>query len=354
MIKEPDMSDETIYRLVKPEDSQKLENLIAVTADSGGIGFTDDYQADLLAVHRGLAEELHAAVAEQDGKVVGMVFGEVRWVQYAGQVVPGVYISHLRVHPEHRRQGIARDLSDWALEYITDLLLTDTVLYGAIMAGNVSLKLADQYGFQATEPVQGGIVPMRKDPPAPLPDLEVRPANRSELPAIVAGMNAFYHAHDLWSPASEDTLEEFLGREVAGVKPNQLYVAVRGGEILAGLSLSDRTKLVRMRLARVPWHVRSLGGWLGLLPASGILDALTVRRVWFREGELQAGRYLWQTLRYELRERGNCLGLAYDPRDRLAELFQIPFWLPMFKARYLVRAPAPLEAGRLIYCIAGP
>ncbi|MBN1453020.1 MAG: GNAT family N-acetyltransferase [Anaerolineales bacterium] len=348
------MPEPAEYRLITPKDSQALEDLIAATADAGGIGFTDEYQADLLAVHRGLAEEFHGVVAEQEDKIVGMVFGEVRWVQYAGQEVPGVYVSHLRVHPDYRRQGIARELSDWALEYITGLLLSDTVLYGAIMAGNVSLKLADQLGFRATKPIQGGVVPMRKHPPAAIPDLEVRLAERSELPAIVGGMNAFYREHDLWSPVSVDTLEEFLDREVAGVKPNQLYVAVRGGQAVAGLSLSDRTKLVRMRLARAPWVVRRLGAWLGILPSSGILDALTVRQFWFHEGELEAARYLWGSLRYNLRKQGNCLGVAYDPRDRLADVFQIPFWLPMFKARYLVRAPTLLESERLIYCIAGP
>jgi hypothetical protein len=182
----------------------------------------------------------------------------------------------------------------------------------------------------------------------------VRPAERQEIPAIVEAMNVFYQDYDLWSPVSRDILEEFLGRDVAGVKPNQLYVAVRGDKIVAGLSLSNRTKLVRMHLTRAPWYVNSLGGWLGLLPSSGILDALTVRRAWFREGELEAGRYLWQSLRYGLREQGNCLGIAYDPRGRLAGLFQIPFWLPMFKARYLVRASSTADSARLIYCIAGP
>ena len=348
------MPETTIYRLIEPKDSQVLENLIAATSDAGSIGFTDDYQADLLDIHRGLVEEFHGAVAEQDGKVVGMVFGEVRWIQYAGQVVPGVYISHLRVHPDYRQQGIARELSDWALEYIIDLLRENTVLYAAIMAGNISLKLADRYGFRATKPIQGGVVLMRTQPPASIPELDVRPATNDDLPSIVEGMNAFYHHHNLWSPVSVDTLEYFLGQNVAGVKPNQLYVATRSGEIVAGLSLSNRTKLVRMRLSRAPWAVRTLGQWLGILPESGILDALTVRRLWFKDGELMAARYLWASLRYDLREQGNCMGIAYDPRDPVTQVFQIPFWLPMFNARYLVRGSQPLEPERLIYCIAGP
>ena len=146
------MPESVTYRLVTPKDSQKLESLIAATEDGGGIGFNDDYQADLLAVHRGLAEEFHAAVAEQDDMIVGMVFGEVRWVQYAGQEVPGVYISHLRVHPAHRRQGIARELSDWALEYITDLMRSDMVMYGAIMAENVSLNWQTSMGSRLRDP----------------------------------------------------------------------------------------------------------------------------------------------------------------------------------------------------------
>jgi hypothetical protein len=283
-----------------------------------------------------------------------MVFGEVRWVQYAGQEVPGVYISHLRVHPDHRRQGIAHELSEWALEYITDLLRSDAVLYGAIMADNVSLKLGDRFGFKATKPIQGGIVPMLTRPPAEIPELEVRPANRNELSAIADGMNAFYREHNLWIPVSVDTLEDFLRQEIDEVRPNQLYVVVRDGEVLAGLSLSDRTQLVRMKLARAPWYVRTLGNWLGLLPDSGVLDALTVRRVWFREEELEAARYLWNWLRHDQRDQGNCLGIAYDPRDPVADVFQVPFWLPMFKACYLVRASNPLETERLIYCIAGP
>jgi hypothetical protein len=76
--------------------------------------------------------------------------------------------------------------------------------------------------------------------------------------------------------------------------------------------------------------------------------------VWFADGELESARYLWQTLRHTLRDQGNSLGIAYDPRDKLASVFQIPFWLPMFKARYAVRANTILDPDRPTYCLAGP
>lgn len=125
-----------------------------------------------------------------------------------------------------------------------------------------------------------------------------------------------------------------------------------GDQLLGGLSLSDCTDLVRMWIASAPIYVRLLGSALGILPRSGNFRTLSVRGVWFREEELRAGRYLLRRLRYQLRERGDCLGIAYDPRDALSEVFQIPFWLPMFKARYLVRAG--VKSDRLIYCVAGP
>jgi hypothetical protein len=180
----------------------------------------------------------------------------------------------------------------------------------------------------------------------------VRLAAVNDLPEITEGMNRFYQDFDLWSPVSPTSLESFIGQRVADVHPNQLYVVTREGEILAGLSISDRTNLIRMRIAKAPPLIRTLGIWLGILPRSGVLQTLTIRRIWFQTGEIDAGRYLWQQLRYQLRGRADSLGIAYDPRSPLADLFQIPFWLPMFKARYLVRSSKRSE--RMIYCVAGP
>jgi hypothetical protein len=37
-------------------------------------------------------------------------------------------------------------------------------------------------------------------------------------------------------------------------------------------------------------------------PMPGVLRVLTIRRVWFAEGELDVGHYFWQQLRYYLRD----------------------------------------------------
>jgi GNAT superfamily N-acetyltransferase len=347
------MTESVSYRLITPDDGPALEALIVACPDAGTIGFTYDYRADLYEINRTLATDFRGVVAVANEAVIGMMFGEVLQVQWAGELQRGVYVSNLRVHPDFRRRGVARGLSDWGMAYVIKHLGPDTVVYSAIQRDNVTLSLARQYQLHATPLIQGSTIPMRRRPPKPRPQFAVRLATTSDLPTVAEGMNQHYRAHNLWSPVTSVSLQEFLDQQVAGVRPNQLYVVTRGDRILGGLSLSDRTSLVRMRVAHAPGYVQLLGRWLGVLPQDGVLRALTVRRVWFVEGELEAGRYLWQQLRYRLRDQGNCMGIAYDPRDKLADLFQAPFWLPMVKAHYLVRATGSLEPERFTYCVAG-
>jgi hypothetical protein len=175
-----------------------------------------------------------------------------------------------------------------------------------------------------------------------------------DLPDFAEGLNRFYQEHNLWKPMTPATLQSFLDQTVVEIRPNQLYGVLRGDRVVGGLSVSDRTNLVRMKVTNTPGYVRLLGAVLGILPKSGLLNALSIRHVWFGTGELEAGRYLWEFLRYSLRDQGNCLGVAYDPRGPLADVFQVPFWLPLVKATYGVRSNIPVESNRLTYCIAGP
>ncbi len=167
-------------------------------------------------------------------------------------------------------------------------------------------------------------------------------------------MNTYYREHDLWTPVTAGGLAEFRDQSLMGIHPNELWVLTRGSRLLAGFSLSDRTRLVRMQIQRASAPVRLLGALLGILPRSGELRSLTIRRVWYQEGELEAAQNLWEQARYQFRNRGSSLGIAYDPTDNLGQVFRIPPWLPMFKANYMVRGVPGEDSRRPVYCTAGP
>ena len=348
------MNSDFAFRPVEPDDSPGLAQLVSSSPSSGSTSFTYDYQAGLLEIHRAFADDLHGIVATAGPPVIGMVLADLRQVQWEGQVCQAAYISNLRVDHNHRRQGVARGILDYAYGYAEKIMGADPMVYTAIPEGNVTLALTEAYQCQITGAIQGGVVPMLRSAPEAKPGLAVRAVEQGDLVAVANGMNQFYREHNLWSPVSASVLESFLNAEIAGIRPNQLYVAARDNRITAGLSVSNRTKLIRMKITNLPGYARWLGALLGVLPRDGLLRALTVRHIWFADGELESARLLWQHLRHALRDQGNSLGIAYDPRDKLAGVFQIPFWLPMFKARYAVRASTGLDPDRPVYCLAGP
>jgi hypothetical protein len=335
-------------------DGSKLGEIISSSPSTGVVGFTYDYQRDVFEVNDMFSTDLKGVVAEIEGSLIGMILGDVMDVQWNGHVRQAIYISNLRVHPHFRRQGVARGLIAYGFEYMKHLFERVPLIYAAIPAGNITEALTSPYDLKFTPSILGGIVPMRRSPPSRRPDLVVRLASEADLTAIADGMNRFYAGSNLWSPVSTASLRGFVETKFGDLHPNHLYVVKRNKQIVGGLSLSNRTELVRMMVTATPWYIRMLGALLGILPKDGILRALTIRRVWFMEGELDAGRYLWQYLRYQRNDIGNSMGIAFDPRSQLKTLFQIPFWLPLFAARYAVSAPQPMDLEREIYCLAGP
>jgi GNAT superfamily N-acetyltransferase len=348
------MTNKVSFRAIKPEEGPALGALIAANPSTGLMSFSYEYQADVLDVNKATASDLHGLAAVSNAEIIGMVFGDRKQIQLNGDVCEAAYVSNLGVRPDFQRQGIAGGLSDFGLAYAEKILGPDPVLYSAITEGNISTALTKKYRFQSTKVIQGGIVPMRRSAPKAKPGLNVRTASDDDLDDFTDGLNIFYREHNLWSPMTPSDLQAFMEKEVAGMRPNALYVVTRDDRVVGGLSVSNQSSLVRMKLSNTPFVLRMLGASLGILPKDGVLDSLTVRRVWFREGDLEAARSLWQQTRYELRQQGSSLGIAYDPRDKLAEVFQIPFWLPMFNAHYVIKTKKSVELERLTYCVAGP
>jgi predicted N-acetyltransferase YhbS len=156
--------------------------------------------ASMLIAHPGF----HGVVAEEDGRIVGSNFVDLR-SQIAG-------IGPITVDPEAQNQGIGRTLMQAMMEHATDnhsgIRLVQTAYH------NRSLCLYTRLGFTTREPLsimQGSPLALR------FPGYDVRPATPSDISACDAlcrNVHGFDRGNEL-SDAIRDakvTVVEHLGR----------------------------------------------------------------------------------------------------------------------------------------------
>jgi GNAT superfamily N-acetyltransferase len=348
------MAEEITLRQMAPTDGPALRLLNEQTPDTGAVAFYTNFLYDpyetLMAMHPGTV----GVVAEAPGHkgLVGMglvTFGECL---YEGALLPSAYMSSLSVHPDHRRRGIASRLAAWRVEAAHSRFGNDCVTFAGIQSGNLgSLRAAESW---ANERVDGrsqlATNKMRTRPPKPVPHLEVRPVRLEELEEVVEKQNAFYQEYNLYPPVSAQRLHQWLSTELFGHRLHDYYVAVGGGDnIVAGLALIEVGKIMTGHLVRMPAPLRLANLLLRIVPSDGVIRRLSVERLWFADGNLAAGRYLMEAVRWLCRERGTMFFAFFDTRSPLAGAITRPKLVPKMTGSIVLKAPRPMREDRLIY-----
>jgi GNAT superfamily N-acetyltransferase len=338
-------------REMRSHDSEALARLVAQSPDGGRITFSPRYHLPLYDLYTARGSD--AVVAEVEG-IPGLVgaarvsYGEC---QFEDQVYPYALLSSLTVHPEHRRKGIASALAQWRIEKAVERGGSDTVILADIQSGNVgstanAKKWANQIGGQ----VVNSPIPMRSKPPKSVNGITVREANEKELEGIAQQLNTFYHGYNFYRPQTAKTLHHWLHDSMLDTPVNHYRVAVdSSNRLLAGLGLREAGRLMTLYVEKLPRMIRIANIFLKVVPSDGEMRNLEADKLWFAPGQLEAARYLWQTSRWEWRERGTGLLLSYDPRSPIAQILQNPAWMPTTSVSLAVRAPVPMSASRLLY-----
>jgi GNAT superfamily N-acetyltransferase len=348
------MAEEITLRQMAPTDGPALRLLNEQTPDTGAVAFYTNFLYDpfetLMAMQPGTTGVV-AETPDHEGLVgMGLVtFGECR---YEGALLPSAYMSSLSVHPDYRRRGIASRLAAWRVEAAHSRFGDDCVIFAGIQSGNTgSLRAAESWANQRVDDrSQLGVNKMRTRPPKPVPDLEVRPARLEELEEVVEKQNAFYQEYNLYPPETAQHLHQWLSTEVFGHRLHDYYVAVDGGgNIVAGLALIETGKLMTGHMVRMPAPLRVANLLLRIVPPDGVVRRLSVERLWFGDGNLVAGRYLMEAVRWLCRERGTMFFAFFDPHSPLAGAVSRPKLVPKTTGSIVLKAPRPMEADRLIY-----
>jgi predicted N-acetyltransferase YhbS len=344
---------EFTLRPMEPTDGAAIDALIREEAQTTSISMTTAYQHD---VYRSLLAQhptLFGVVAETPGVggLAGFATAFVDEVTVGGRPYPTAHLENLKVRGDLRRQGLGARLAAWRIEEAERRFGGEGVLTAAIDSSNAaSIATARHWASQLLGPVSLRIArPSASAPPER--GLVVRPLRDDDAEEVVAGIRSFYAEHDLVPVTSTGTLAASLGSTSLGEPIRQYRVAVTpDGSIVGGAGVGERFKLMTDHIDRIPLPLAVLGRIAGLIPPDRTIRSVELFLAWHAPGRVDAARQIWDTIRYEWRDRvTSVVGLA-DPRSTLIEAFAVGLMPgPRVELVVPVRSPVPIEAERLVY-----
>ena len=107
----------------------------------GDIGLAVDRAPDFFALNRLEGDTWRVGVVDgPEGAPIGCIAVAQRHVYLNGEATPGVYVSDLKVHPDHRGGGVADALSVWARDLCVAAVGPHGLVFLTILAGNEGME----------------------------------------------------------------------------------------------------------------------------------------------------------------------------------------------------------------------
>jgi GNAT superfamily N-acetyltransferase len=339
-------------RPLEPGDGPAIDALLRSEAPTTALALTTTYRHDpytsLLAQHPSLFGVV-ATAAGMDG-LVGMATAFTDEVRMGDATYPSAHLENLKVHHTVRRRGLGRRLAEWRIAETQQRLGDDAVIQAGVDATNAaSLATAAGWATQVLGPVRVIIGRMASSPPRR--GVRVRPIEDRDVDAVVAGVNAFYAAYNLYPPQTPERL-------MASLAPTALRGPLRcyrvaetlSGRIVAGASVTQRFELMTEQIERAPRPLVLLSKVLPLLPPDGVIRTIELSLAWYAPGHEDAARTLWSALRYEWRDRATNVAAQADERAPLRAVFGAGrAFVPPVRIMVPVRSPVRVDESRLVY-----
>jgi GNAT superfamily N-acetyltransferase len=348
------MAASVTLREINAADGPKIAALGEQTPDTGAVAIHNLWHYDPYATIEALHANTIGVVAEtseHDG-IVGMGMMCTGECQFEGAVRPFAYLFSLGVHPDFRRRGIATQLAMWRVEKARALLGNDALLFAGIQQGNEgSLRNADKW---STDRIDGrataGFAKMRSSPPSRLGELDMRPAEESDLEEIVEKQNDFYAGYNFYPPRTAGSLQEWHRAAPFGFPIREYFVVVdRERNIVGGLSATEEGRVTTGHVVRLAPPMRFMNALVRVIPADGVTKRIHVKEMWFAPERLDAGKYLWESLRWLWRERGTMMMNFHDAQSPLARIAATPWYVPRQSGSLVIASPVPVSKEKPFY-----
>ena len=123
-----------------------------------------------------------------------------------------------------------------------------------------------------------------------------------------------------------------------------------GGTIVAGAAVTERFKLMTDHVDHIPRPLELLSHLVSVFPTDRVIRTIELSLAWHAPGRVDAGRMLWDAIRYEWRDSATHVAGIADPRGSLVEAFHVgPTLIPRVQLMIPMQSPVPLDTARLVY-----
>lgn len=339
-------------RPMEPADGPAIDVLMRNEAQTTAVAITTHFRQDIYKAFLAQHPSQFGVVATSPDRegLVGMATAFTDDVVVDGRVWPCAHLENLKVRDDVRRQGLGGRLAEWRIAEARRRFGGDGVVVTGVEASNsASLATARRWSTQLLGPVRVVIARVATKLPRHR-DVRVRPPDAGDVEAVVAGVNAFYASYQLFPRQTKETLAAYLAPTAIGVIRQYRVVADDDGAILAGAAVTERFKVMEDHIDRVPRPLELLGRILPVFPPDRIIRTLELSLVWHAPGRLDAGRFLWDAIRFEWRDRVTHVAGQADPRGSLMDVLNVGRTIiPRVQIMVPFRGPVPVAEDRPIY-----
>jgi L-amino acid N-acyltransferase YncA len=254
--------ENTMYiREATPNDNEELQRLQAQCPQGTALIVSTVNTPDFFARAKAY-ESYKVYVVCEDDKIIASHACALRNALVNGELSRVGYSFQTFVHPNQRKKNLAKRL----LQHMDDHLIKNgaVLVYGLIMEKNLpSIKLVESLGFRLQRRLVMPGLPVRKEIVLQ-PKEKIRAARSEDLKNVAELLNQTWKNHELYEPASAESLSRFISR-TPGFSMENVVLFEDKGEILACLGFWDWSRVMKLTLKALNLKFKIIGRLLFIM-----------------------------------------------------------------------------------------
>jgi ribosomal protein S18 acetylase RimI-like enzyme len=349
------MSNDATFalRALVSGDGPALAALGEQTPETGMVSMHSRFEFDpyetLLTLRPGTIGVV-AEAADRPG-LVGLCLMALDQCWFEGAIRPSAYLYSLSVHPDYRRRGLGSRITASLVDTARERHGDDVVIYAGAQPGNVaSQRTLQSWATQRVDRINAAVKKPRAKAPRAPSGWVARPAEERDLEEIATRRNAFHEGYNLYTSESAASIAAWRAQAPFGFPFREYHVVVDPhGNLIAGAGFVNEGLLLSSQVVSVATPLRLANVFLRMVPSDGVMKRIVVDGLWFAGERAEAAAFLWEWMRWLGHDCASLAMAFFDVRSPLAEVIQMPRWIPSPPGSLMLAGPMPMREDRLIY-----